>query len=364
MRNECEETGVNVCDRTVRNRLKEMEFTYRKAKRKPSLTPKQKKTRLQWAKEKQWWTVDDWMNVVFSDESRICIGQGDDDGTFVWCRSNEIYKDDCLKRTCRSPQSLMIWGCMSGSICFANMAIAMMEPALPIWMMETMCSRKWQLALQNPVIIADPRLKVIDSDGEMDGRRPGIRQCGLPPRQHLLSHRNQYLRAPGSQDGEVAVRFHRDDIGGDQRYMCEFSRTPYGRFILDDILSRSSLPFAFRTQVPFAKDIYGLIAPNFGVGFAIGMVDSSMMPIMGYLVDLRHISVYGSVYAIADVAFCMGFALVRIQWTPASDEMKKFAHSRARTLGSRSQQSTDPRMTFAAEHGPSDDVRSRARTLG
>ncbi|KAI5102697.1 synaptic vesicular amine transporter [Silurus meridionalis] len=60
--------------------------------------------------------------------------------------------------------------------------------------------------------------------------------------------------------------------------------------------------------VPFAKDIYGLILPNFGVGFAIGMVDSSMMPIMGYLVDLRHVSVYGSVYAIADVAFCMGFA--------------------------------------------------------
>uniref|UniRef100_A0A4W6EZN1 Transposase Tc1-like domain-containing protein n=1 Tax=Lates calcarifer TaxID=8187 RepID=A0A4W6EZN1_LATCA len=53
MRNKWEETGVNVCDRTVRNRLKEMGFTYRKAKRKPSLTPKQKKTRLQWAKENQ-----------------------------------------------------------------------------------------------------------------------------------------------------------------------------------------------------------------------------------------------------------------------------------------------------------------------
>ena len=39
-----------------------------------------------------------------------------------------------------------------------------------------------------------------------------------------------------------------------------------------------------------------------------GMVDSSMMPHMGYLVDLRHVSVYGSVYAIADVAFCLGFA--------------------------------------------------------
>lgn len=44
--------------------------------------------------------------------------------------------------------------------------------------------------------------------------------------------------------------------------------------------------------------------------FAIaGMVDSSMMPHMGYLVDLRHASVYGSVYAIADVAFCLGFAI-------------------------------------------------------
>ena len=40
-----------------------------------------------------------------------------------------------------------------------------------------------------------------------------------------------------------------------------------------------------------------------------GMVDSSMMPHMGYLVDLRHVSVYGSVYAIADVAFCLGFAV-------------------------------------------------------
>ena len=41
----------------------------------------------------------------------------------------------------------------------------------------------------------------------------------------------------------------------------------------------------------------------------LGMVDSAMMPLMGYLVDLRHVSVYGSVYAIADVAFCLGFAV-------------------------------------------------------
>ena len=58
-----------------------------------------------------------------------------------------------------------------------------------------------------------------------------------------------------------------------------------------------------------ATSIYGLILPNAGLGFAIGMVDSTMMPTMGYLVDIRHSSVYGSVYAIADVAFCLGFSL-------------------------------------------------------
>ena len=67
-----------------------------------------------------------------------------------------------------------------------------------------------------------------------------------------------------------------------------------------------------------------LIIPMAGLGFAIGMVDSSMMPELGKmkkiglknnkrkignLVDLRHSSVYGGVYAIGDVAFCVGFAV-------------------------------------------------------
>ena len=34
-----------------------------------------------------------------------------------------------------------------------------------------------------------------------------------------------------------------------------------------------------------------------------------MMPELGYLVDIRHSAVYGSVYAIGDVAFCLGFAI-------------------------------------------------------
>ncbi|XP_021071397.1 synaptic vesicular amine transporter [Mus pahari] len=138
----------------------------------------------------------------------------------------------------------------AGSICFANMGIAMLEPALPIWMMETMCSRKWQLGV-----------------------------AFLPASISYLIGTNIF--------GILAHKMG--------RWLCA---------LLGMVIVGISI-----LCIPFAKNIYGLIAPNFGVGFAIGMVDSSMMPIMGYLVDLRHVSVYGSVYAIADVAFCMGYAI-------------------------------------------------------
>ncbi|XP_061602168.1 synaptic vesicular amine transporter [Cololabis saira] len=138
----------------------------------------------------------------------------------------------------------------AGAICFGNMAIAMLEPTLPIWMMETMCARKWQLGV-----------------------------AFLPASISYLIGTNIF--------GTLAHKMG--------RWLCA-------------LIGMVVVGFSILC-VPFAKDIYGLILPNFGVGFAIGMVDSSMMPIMGYLVDLRHVSVYGSVYAIADVAFCMGFAL-------------------------------------------------------
>uniref|UniRef100_A0A3B1IEA9 Tc1-like transposase DDE domain-containing protein n=1 Tax=Astyanax mexicanus TaxID=7994 RepID=A0A3B1IEA9_ASTMX len=49
---------------------------------------------------------------------KISSGQGSElknlHWTFVWCRSSEIYEEACLKKTTKFPQSLMIWGCMSG----------------------------------------------------------------------------------------------------------------------------------------------------------------------------------------------------------------------------------------------------------
>ncbi|NP_001037956.1 novel solute carrier family 18 (vesicular monoamine) slca18 protein [Xenopus tropicalis] len=44
-----------------------------------------------------------------------------------------------------------------------------------------------------------------------------------------------------------------------------------------------------------------------GIGF--GMMETSVMPLMAHLVDLRHTSNYGGIYAISDIALCIGYAL-------------------------------------------------------
>ncbi|NXH33890.1 VMAT1 protein, partial [Myiagra hebetior] len=138
----------------------------------------------------------------------------------------------------------------AGALCFSNMGVAMLEPTLPIWMLQTMCSPQWQLGM-----------------------------AFLPASISYLIGTNLF--------GILANRMG--------RWLCSM----IGMAVVGISL----------LCVPLATSIYGLIGPNAGLGFAIGMVDSSMMPIMGYLVDLRHTSAYGTVYAIADVAFCMGFAI-------------------------------------------------------
>ncbi|RUS87921.1 hypothetical protein EGW08_004337 [Elysia chlorotica] len=138
----------------------------------------------------------------------------------------------------------------AGAVTFGNMGIAMMEPSLPIWMHRTMHASEWQQGV-----------------------------AFLPASISYLIGTNIF--------GPLAHKI--------------------GRWLsaLIGMLIIASCCFA----IPFCRSLGHLIAPNFGMGFALGMVDSSMMPHLGYLVDLRHVSVYGSVYAIADVAFCLGFAI-------------------------------------------------------
>ena len=61
--------------------------------------------------------------------------------------------------------------------------------------------------------------------------------------------------------------------------------------------------------IPQATNINELIVPFALVGVGIGMVESSMMPHLGYIVDLRHTSTYGNVYALGDLSYSLAFVL-------------------------------------------------------
>ncbi|CAH2321316.1 vesicular acetylcholine transporter [Pelobates cultripes] len=61
--------------------------------------------------------------------------------------------------------------------------------------------------------------------------------------------------------------------------------------------------------VPACKNFGELIVPLCGICFGIALVDTALLPTLALLVDLRHVSVYGSVYAIADISYSVAYAL-------------------------------------------------------
>ncbi|XP_049925252.1 synaptic vesicular amine transporter-like [Epinephelus moara] len=139
----------------------------------------------------------------------------------------------------------------AGAICFTNLVVATTEAALPIWMMKTMCASKWQLGT---VFLPDSLSYLIASN--------------------IFGHLSQ-------------------------KHSVSWLCACVGMILM----GITTICFGF------SKNIYHLLVLNAFVGFSVGTVDSSVMPLMGYLVDLRYVPVYGAVYAIADVAICIGFCI-------------------------------------------------------
>ncbi|KAA0724805.1 putative vesicular acetylcholine transporter-A [Triplophysa tibetana] len=61
--------------------------------------------------------------------------------------------------------------------------------------------------------------------------------------------------------------------------------------------------------VAACKNFVQLIFPLCGICFGIALVDTALLPTLAFLVDVRHVSVYGSVYAIADISYSVAYAL-------------------------------------------------------
>ncbi|KAJ8026111.1 Synaptic vesicular amine transporter [Holothuria leucospilota] len=138
----------------------------------------------------------------------------------------------------------------AGALTFGNVGIAMLEPSLPLWMISKMSPSKWQLGA-----------------------------AFLPASFSYLVSANIF----GTLGNKIG------------RWLCSM----VGLIVIGGGM----------LLIPFSSAFVHLIAPNTAIGFGIGMVDGTMMPIMAHLVDIRHSAVYGGVYAIADVGLCIGFAI-------------------------------------------------------
>lgn len=95
---------------TVRRRLKELGLNGRVARRKPLITPVQAAKRLQWAQTYINYTVEDWKNVEFSDESPFTLfptcGR-----QYVWRRPGEEYLNKYLIPTVKHGGGMIqVWG--------------------------------------------------------------------------------------------------------------------------------------------------------------------------------------------------------------------------------------------------------------
>ena len=55
--------------------------------------------------------------------------------------------------------------------------------------------------------------------------------------------------------------------------------------------------------------MWQLVVPHFGLGLGLGVVDSSLMPLLAKLVEDRHVGAYGSVFAVSQTAVSLAYGI-------------------------------------------------------
>ncbi len=79
----------------------------------PLLSDKNRKRRLQFTQAHQNWTIEDWKNVAWSDESRFLL-RNSDGRVRNWCKEHESMDPSCLVSTVQAGDGVvMVWGIFS-----------------------------------------------------------------------------------------------------------------------------------------------------------------------------------------------------------------------------------------------------------
>jgi transposase len=92
--------------------LKKAGFRKTKPTRKPGLQPEDKARRLKFCLDHKDWTLDDWKNVIWSDETSVVLNfrRG---GYRVWRRSDERFVKSCIRPRWKGYSEFMFWACFT-----------------------------------------------------------------------------------------------------------------------------------------------------------------------------------------------------------------------------------------------------------
>jgi len=101
-----------ISEHTTCRTLKQMSYSSRRPHRVPLLSAKNRKQRLQFTQAHQNWTIEDWKNVAWSDESRFLL-QHSDGRVRIWRKEHESMDPSCLVLTVQAGGGVMVWGIFS-----------------------------------------------------------------------------------------------------------------------------------------------------------------------------------------------------------------------------------------------------------
>ncbi|MDF4419820.1 hypothetical protein P3392_23745 [Vibrio parahaemolyticus] len=110
-------TGYNqglqktISEPTTRPTLKQMGYSSRRPHQVPLLSANNRKLRLQFTQAHQSWTIEDWKNIAWSDESGFLL-QHSDGRVRIWCEQHESMDPSCLVSTVQAAAGggVMVWG--------------------------------------------------------------------------------------------------------------------------------------------------------------------------------------------------------------------------------------------------------------
>ncbi len=102
-----------ISEHTTRRTLKQMGYSSRRPHRVLLLSAKNRKRRLQFTQTHKNWTIEDWKNVAWSDESRFLLRHSDG-RVRIWRKEYERMDLSCLVSTVQAAGGgVMVWGTFS-----------------------------------------------------------------------------------------------------------------------------------------------------------------------------------------------------------------------------------------------------------